>query len=137
MKKGIRNWYVFFISFLIIWIILGWAYYLWNVPLPSIPLVFGMAASLALFQAILLQMKYIDFPDYIKGQRVCDDETIERKYHVILDSTTAILFYLSGALSWYLHYEILQFSILLNAVLIIRPISAHFINWVLKCKQQN
>jgi len=105
MEKTQRNWYIFiafdlFFSLLVMitfFEILSWpTQYAELIVLDLIGLFFVL-------HAVLYKLNYINYPDYIKPEKVSEDEDVQRKYHFYANLIMGIVLLLGSVYYWILN----------------------------------
>ena len=103
MKKDQRNWYILVVSYLFLSLLVMITLF----PILNLPTRYAQTVALDwiglyfVVYSILYKLRYVDYPENMGGEKVSDDEAIQRKYHFYVNLLMG-LFLLLGSIHYWI-----------------------------------
>lgn len=113
MEKKHRNFYLWYISFVVVTLSLFLLF--WDNPHQANTILVA-AGAFMLLSAVITKMGFIINP--FISNKVSENKAIQRDFHFYLDLFVAALFFMGFAISW--HYETELFYLKFSTIIVIR-----------------
>ncbi len=102
MEKTHRNWYAFIVFDLIFGLLVMITLFRilsWSTQYAEI-IVLDLTGLYLILHSVLYKLNYIDYPDYIKPEKVSEDEDVQRRYHFYANLIMGIVLLLGSVYYW-------------------------------------